>query len=442
MAAIRDLERVYAVDKAIAIAPLTAMLGDNDLEVRTVSIEALGRIGVDAVRVGSEGVAVRAAVTTLIGMQGDPQPSIRLAVASSLGHIASARTGVGVGPVAVGKTKAADASTGSSLLLLDTDEVVATLVGMLSDRDAKVRHAAVSALGEIGSAGAPPAALARGLKDESADVRALTVSTLCGYRLGLDPWLPLLIHAAEHDDEQSVRELCVGSLRAITRPAVSAASVPALIFGLGSHDLRLRTAVTNILGRLGHEADSAVPALLRIFDEPFDAEEAKPESARRELVWSTAMALGKIGPGSPFSDQAIKHLTEVARSAHPTRQGWAAWVLGQFGHWAAAAIPVLIAMLREAVHTPDVDNEVAAAEALGLIASETSDVDEVVTSLLPVLESASSHSRTAAVQALQRFGPKAAIAAPRIRALRGDPDAHVRQVAASALLALEGQSKP
>lgn len=66
----------------------------------------------------------------------------------------------------------------------------------------------------------------------------------------------------------------------------------------------------------------------------------------------------------------------------------------------------------------------------------------VVTVLVAALHSDWAPSRAAAIEALKRFGSKAAIAIPKIRALREDPDVEVRQVVASALVMFEEESKP
>ena len=56
--------------------------------------------------------------------------------------------------------------------------------------------------------------------------------------------------------------------------------------------------------------------------------------------------------------------------------------------------------------------------------------DEAVTSLTEALDAKSEYTRDQAIEALLLFGPKAAVAIPRIRALVNDPNEWVRSDAA------------
>jgi HEAT repeat protein len=133
---------------------------------------------------------------------------------------------------------------------------------------------------------------------------------------------------------------------------------------------------------------------------------------------------------------------EVARSGPLSRRGRAAAALGKFGPAAEEAVPVLIKVLKDAAHEDSFEREASAAHALGLIAPDTASADQAVAALLPVLESKVPLSRVEAINALPRFGPRAAAALPGIRALKDDRDAEVRDAVATALLALENESSP
>jgi HEAT repeat protein len=427
------------------------MLGDEDSEVRLAAAEALGRFGAYAVQTASDPEAIRGAVVALIRLLKDPQPDIRASVAKTLGAIASAKPASGAGPGPRGGTKPAPAAAIAGKTPIDTGAVIAALIETLNDGEAKVRGAAVAALGAAAWMADPPGALAATLADESPTNRDATVTTLVAFHRGLDSWIPSLLRIAEHDHDRSVREWTVRALYMIEPPAITAGAVPALVAGLQSRDRRVQIATADLLGRLGPDALAAIPALLRVLTEPTDENVAGIDKERENLARSAAFALGKIAPGSPSCEEVVTALTEVARSGHQISQGPAAWALSDFGMKAAAAVPVLIRMVREVKPARGVGNPVpwaggaareeAAARTLGLIAPDTPAADEAVTALVTLLECDWPPTRAAAIEALERFGAKAASAIPKVRVLRDDPDFQVKRVAARAVRVLEAASK-
>jgi HEAT repeat protein len=162
---------------------------------------------------------------------------------------------------------------------------------------------------------------------------------------------------------------------------------------------------------------------------------------RINLAWGLNNALGKIGPASPSAQEVLGVLKKEVESGDWARQIPAAWALGEFGTSAQAAIPALVKMITEPGPSRG-DREAAAVKALSSIARDTPAADTVLPQLAGVLDSDSATARLAAIEALKPFGPKAAAAIPRVRALREDRDVQVRQAAASALVAIEGSSKP
>lgn len=215
----------------------------------------------------------------------------------------------------------------------------------------------------------------------------------------------------------------------ILPPAVTAECVPALIKGLESRDWAVRSAVTNLLGRLGPKAGDAVPDLLRILTDPVGKDGPVPGYARQNLASAASGVLGRIAPGSEFSEEAIARLTDTLRSGDRILQSPAIYALSHFGPDAAPAIPVLIQLVRESGPGHNVNIEQEAARALGLIAPDTPLADKAVTALLGVLRSDSGPARIAAIEALGHFGTKSAIAVPKIRSLCDDRDALVKQAA-------------
>jgi len=323
---------------------------------------------------------------------------------------------------------------------VDPKAVFDALVEAFGDRDAKVRGAVRHALASDGSGAPvdPPKVLSAGLEDESPENRRTAIVALTRFRRGLDPWISTLVRIAEHDDDRSLRATCANALNGIKPPAVTSDAVPALVTGLGNSDAQVRIQVALLLGRLGPDAGAAVPSLLRVLTEPVDPQLARSQSGVMmhddDPANAAALALGRIAPRSKAAREVIVALTEVARCGHRIRRGDAAFALGDFGPAAAEAVPVLINMIKDT--TPparNVHNEALAARALGQIAPETPSADQAVAALVCVLESDTKAPRAEAIEALQQFGQKAAVAIPKIRSQLDERDHLVRRAAASAL---------
>jgi len=436
--AIRELERLGFGDSAIAIRPLNAALVDEDSEVRVAAAEALGKLVSSAIRAGSGARDVRAATTALIASLKDPLPEVRIAAASTLGTIASTLPAAGAGRTSRDRKKTLSAVR--PVPPVDPKTVFDSLVEAIGDRDAKVRGAVLGAMAAVDSGAPvdPPKVLSAGLEDESPENRRTAIVALTRFRRGLDPWISTLVRIAEHDDDRSLRATCANALNGIKPPAVTSDAVPALVTGLGNSDAQVRIQVALLLGRLGPDAGAAVPSLLRVLTEPVDPQLARSQSGVMmhddDPANAAALALGRIAPRSKAAREVIVALTEVARCGHRIRRGDAAFALGDFGPAAAEAVPVLINMIKDT--TPparNVHNEALAARALGQIAPETPSADQAVAALVCVLESDTKAPRAEAIEALQQFGQKAAVAIPKIRSQLDERDHLVRRAAASAL---------
>jgi HEAT repeat protein len=136
---------------------------------------------------------------------------------------------------------------------------------------------------------------------------------------GLDPRVPILLRLVEHDPDPSVRQQCMSTLSyAFKPPAVSPAAVPALITGLKSGDVKVRSQAASIVGTLKADARAAVPELLRILSEPIDPNvlPAQRPSGTFAPGCAAAHALGQIVPGfvPDESKKVIAPLIEVAKS--------------------------------------------------------------------------------------------------------------------------------
>jgi HEAT repeat protein len=425
LAAIVELQGLGLEDGSIAIPPLIRALDDPETQVRVASAEALRSVGPGVAKSRPGGGTIRDAATALIRCLKDPEPRVRSAATASLGWIVPQLAAVATPPI-----------DRASVM----DELI---IAMLGDRDTGVRLAAIHTLASRYSESGPPEALAAALKDHSAEIRAAAIFGLSFARQGLDPWVPILLRLAEHDPDPSVRKECLSTLYgAFEAPAVTAASLPALIASLKSADVKVRSQAASLLGML--RAGAAAPELLSALNEPVAPGVGPFYGSDRVLDpgCAAASALGRIAPGSVEAKRVIAALTEVARFGPVIRRGWAASALGEFGPAAEEAVPVLIKVIKESTPEPPTENEAMAAEALGKIAPDTPSADQAVAALLPVLESKDESTRIRAIEALGRFGPRAGAAIPKIRALKGDSDHSVRDAAAKSLSAIDTASAP
>jgi HEAT repeat protein len=464
--AIQELERLQDLDRAAALPPLTAALDDPDAGVRLAATQAVEWIAPAARKAGSAAESVRATAIVLIGHLKDPDQPVRLAAFKALGFIGDSFVQHGSDPETVraaanalsgfltdqdpGVRAAAVASLGRiasprmelmGYVATDYKAVMVSLVEMLGDRDTQVRLTAIQALASPPwGRGDPPKSLMECLKDESPDIRSTVIQGLLMYRQGLDPWLPHLLRLAESDPDPKVREHCWSALNfAFHAPAITAAAFPDLVASLKRVNPKIRSQATVLLRELKADAQPAIPELLRILIEPVDPSVRSLMSPDWNFDPGCAAAhtLGKIAPESAQAAQVIKALTEVMHSGPEMRGGWAAIGLREFGPAAEEAIPELLKMASE--NNPDnkFERRSSAAIALGKIAPKTPSADQAVSAIRAVLECKDSMARESAINALREFGWKAAPAIPRIRELKDDRDASVRNAAAKALPVIE-----
>jgi HEAT repeat protein len=425
--AVHELQRLTWADRAVAIGSLIGALEDPGTEVRVAAAEALGSIGPIAMRSQSGQESARNAATSLVRCLKDPQPGVRTAAATSLGSILWPR-----GPVAL---KSA----------IDRQAVMDALASVLSDRDARVRLTAIEALVSRDSGTGPPEALLSVLDDESAENRATAIRSLWFYGQGLNPWVPALLRVASKDPDPSVQGeiFSLWNNKRLRPPAVTAEVVPCLIASLQSGDRKVRRLAAELLPEFRAAANVAIPELLRVLNEPLQPGVATTsgESGNPNPAIHAAFALGSIGPGSAKAKHVIAALVEVARNGPRSRRAWAASALGGFGTDAAEAAPVLTQLIEQTV--PDEDwRPVLLARALAKITAETPSARQTIGALVGLLESNEMRVRVPVLRALGEFGPSAAVAIPRIRALKNDPALPVREAAVAALARIENQSAP
>jgi HEAT repeat protein len=433
--AARELIAAGATDPVLAASPLINALDDPELEVRIATIEALGGIGVQAAQGGSAGEVVRAALAGLSRRLKDRKPAVRVAAIHAVTSIV--------------------ASTGASVPI-DRQAATDAIAQELRDGDDQVRRVALDGLAICAWSGAvaPPAALVAFMEQSPAGDRARAVSCLASFRCSLDPSLPFLLRGLQSDDPEVARA-CWAVFERDRPPAFSAAAIPALVAAMGDRARVVRTRAARALEPHAGDARAAVavPALLMLLKEPVEPGPGGLErkSGDGTSVWEfpgdwdpapvAARILGRLAPGIASAGRVIAALTDVLRSENPLRRQSAIEALAAFGPAAEPAVPALIEAVRReitgAYGASHMDGAWAAG-ALGRIAPGTRSADEALAALIEALNSRSAAAdrlRDAVIGALPAFGARAAVAIPRLRALRDDPE--VSLAASRAVLAIE-----
>lgn len=416
VAAIQDLERLTTEDYARSLTPLIELLESPDSGVRAASAKGVGSLGEGAIREGDEEVA-RGAVTALLARLRDPEPPVRAASASALALLTN--MGVPASPDAAAVRAA----------------IIDALEELIVDPEPEVRRAAIGALAQAGGPAGPPEALAVGLEDEVAENRAAVLVALAGQRR-LDPWVARALRVAEHDPDPAVREQAVGSLQTHFRPAaITGACVPDLAAGLKSASPRVRGLSAMLLGSLDPAAESCIPDLLRVLNEPMaeGVTRVRGLDGSFDPACEAAWTLGRIAPRSPSEAEVIASLVDVVDSGPIERRGWAAMALGEFGAAAESTVPSLI-RLSEGVEPGDpIHLAGSAAAALGKIAPGSGSEEAAISALRVMLRPEVGPSRMQVIEALTRFGPGVGAAKAELQGLLDDGDSNVRQYAKSAL---------
>jgi HEAT repeat protein len=217
---------------------------------------------------------------------------------------------------------------------------VPQLIEVLASQHLSVRRKAPLALGRIGpQAKRAVPALVRLLEDDDSGVRVNAAAAL--WQIARDP---RGIDALEEAIRQGTYTEPYKAAVALGRLGPDAeTAVPVLIAALGHADEDVRRASARALGQIG---PAAIPAVQQALAAP-------QEPVRRYAV----QALGWIGP------PALPALIEALDNNDAPVRASAARELGRLGPEASAARPALV----EAVDDPDPKVRAAAARALGRI---------------------------------------------------------------------------
>ncbi|MER6103373.1 PBS lyase [Streptomyces sp. NPDC001832] len=210
------------------------------------------------------------------------------------------------------------------------------------------------------------------------------------------------------------------------------------------------------LARLGDAR--AVPALAAALERPevphdvgfaigcLGAAAAPLTAALRRGLGEVRLDEGAYDRASPLltgltalrAHEAIPEVLRVLRGAPEYRGEWlrtaALRALGSFGPAAHSAVPELRALLRRPGNT-------SATEAAQALWAVDGDADAVLPVLIEGLQAERVHELRLAVNALGRLGTRAAVTAPRLRALLGHEELWLRVDAAIALFDVSGRAE-
>jgi HEAT repeat protein len=296
-----------------------------------------------------------------------------------------------------------------------------------------------------------PAVVIAALDDPARPVRIAAVQVLSQFARGVDPAVAVLLKEAEFIE----REVLPSDFRlrqplrfAAEQMRATPAALPLLLKALESPNLDVRNMAIVVLGRMGPDARPATPALVAAAKEMIRASEGSIKWSRNTLFSDLASTLVRILP----AEETVAILSEALSAGRQTIREDTLSALGELGPRAAAAIPLLLEVLRDAdrpaASTADEGSAYRVIWSLGQIAPpptplSQAQTNDVVEALHRALDYRWDYARAEAASALAAFGPRAVTALPRLRALvesKNEPD-FVRDAACQAIEAIEQKER-
>jgi HEAT repeat protein len=455
--AMRSLEPANPAEVDAVIAASTRALDDKEALVRVEAALALTRFATSSSKGpqtldGERGR--RVAKTLMDALNRDKDAGVRATAATGLTAIYRALIKAGVPSADLGET---DQLKPEALVAAFDAELV---------RDPANRVPFVEAIKRLGTMpmDAPPGLLGV-LDDKRYIVRAETLLALSHFSGGVDRAIPVLLSDVATNNDRFRPNY--GEIAEAIRPSPAAA--PILIQSFESDDGLVRETAATLLARIQPPPSSAAPVLIAAVKKALSADaggtgsedERLPEvrksdslapsagaprvqPARGSVSTDLAIALAKVAPPEesvPLLIQLLKRKGSASRVA-------GAAGLSELGPAASAAIPTLIANMKEAITTKkrgseDVGSRTAVS--LGMIAPRAADshplAKDVIAVLTEALNAKALGIRLPSVTALGNFGPEASVAIPALRELTKDRIDLVREAAQIALAKIDPQSK-
>jgi len=438
--ALSELGSAHAIDFATVIPALIGGLDDRDASVRNEAALALWRYLAESLKARGGAVIdeIRVASSRLIEViNRDHDDTVRASAAFAVASLIHLLKDFGIEPA---KPRADDP--------IDPRTLVKTLNAAL-ERNPATRLALLVSYRGLGPIDQPaPPALLAALDDPSRIIRIEALQAIAEFTSGVDQAVTVLLSEAQSEPGESQFDQWshVYPLRqAAERLNPSAAVIPLLMKGLESQDPDVREVAVVLLGRLGPAARPATRALIIATRSMIQSVKHTPNHGEDPFFSDFASAVVRVAP----ADDAISVLSEALDPDHPTAGAHAAWFLGKLGPKGCAAVPILLKAFQEAGDPPEgqIFEEYARAILRSLwdiapgAALPGAMADEVVDVFSRSLDYPQSFIRRTAADALGDFGPRAARALPRLRALSENAQVsrEVREAAAKAVHKIEPQ---
>lgn len=450
--AISKLGNARAIEFETVLPAITSGLEDPVAAVRNEAALALWRYLAESIkhRGGAMIAQLRSETKKLIDLvEHDRDPAVRATAAfaaASLLHelrdigivTAGSATGNPLDPKSVGS--AADDP-------LDPKTVLAVFNAVLK-RDPAARLSLLVSYRRLGPFDEPaPEVLLAALDDPSRVVRIEALLAITEFTGGMDKAVSVLLGDSESapGESQFNRWQHLYPLRqAAERLHPSPAVVPLLIDRLQSPSPDVREIAVVILRRLGPAARPAAKVLVAATRSMIQAVKNSTEQEGEDPLFSEfASTIIQVAP----PEDVIAVLSEALDRGHPASGAHAAWFLGKLGSKGGAAVPILLKALKEAGDPPQgqlfEEYTHAILRSLWDIAPGAglpkAEADQVIEALSRALDYPQDFIRRTAADALGDFGPRAACAVPRLRALSENAQAprEVREAAIDSLQKIE-----
>ncbi|WP_293038185.1 HEAT repeat domain-containing protein [Moorena sp. SIO1F2] len=383
---------------------LLALLQDNDSFVRWRAADALVKLGK-----GSETV-----VNGLLALLQDNDSFVRWRAADALVKLGKGSETVVNGLLALlqdndsnVRREAADAlvKLGNS-----SDTVVNRLLALLEDNHSFVRSRAADALVELGKGSET---VVNGflalLKDDRSDVRSSAADVLGKLGNSSDTVVNGLL-ALLKDDRSNVRSRAADALGKLGNSSDTV--VNHLLALLKDDRSNVRSRAADALGKLGNSSDTVVNGLLALLKDD-----------RSNVRSRAADALGKLGNSS---DTVVNGLLALLKHNHSNVRSSAADALVELGKGSETVVNGLLALLKD--HRSDVRS--SAADVLGKLGNSS---DTVVKPLLELLKDNNSNVRREAANVLGKLGNSSDTVVKPLLELLKHNHSNVRREAANVL---------
>ncbi|MCP4701351.1 MAG: HEAT repeat domain-containing protein, partial [Gammaproteobacteria bacterium] len=326
-----------------SVAPeLIRLLGDENSSVREYAAEALGRLGDSSV------------APELVRLLGDENSSVRQSAAEALGSLGDSLIAPELIRLLGDENSSVREYATEALGRLGDSSVVLELVKLLADEDSYVRRTAAEALGRLGDSSVAPA-LVKLLADEDEDVRRNTAEALG--RLGDSSVAPALVKLLSDEAEDAeVRRTAVWSLGQLDDSSVA----PELVKLLADEDENAgvrRAAAANALISMG----IIFPELSAWQEKHFLAAQENLENDEKQKA---AAALGFI-----FTEQSVSLLSSLLADANKDVVKATVESLGIIGEYHPGLVQAQVAELLNLINHDDLELRQTAITALGRLIS-------------------------------------------------------------------------